>query len=876
MKKNYHLMILAAALALCAVSCGKEEPATPDQPVIDNGEGNEDNNGSATPGGDVTLVPYSFTVDGTKTYIDGSKVAWEEGESIAVYDGTAIREFTMASAEGPVFSGVIADNATYAWAVYPYASEGISATETSVTAAIPSGQTLSGQNAAKGALLTAGKIDLNNNTVTLLNLHGLVSVTIGHDDIAEVSVSGAGLAGTVTFSFDATGALSQATPTSVTSSVDKVTLTPDGETFTKGITYYVAALPGAKISSVSVKRTDGFEASKKVTGEKTLTRNAGFAAGTLDDTALDWVYNVSSADELMAWAEVNSGTWKDVNGVDATWAAAFITDTTTRYANATSHTVKLTDNIDMSGKTWTPQTLYCNFDGGNHSITKIVVEQANNSTFFQSLNGSASVKDVTFGASGDGSAFTVTSIASGQKDVYAAPIGQTNGSSSVENVTNYAAVSFAAECGLLANQGNYLAGGIVGSHSSTGSVSSCKNYGDVSNLAADSQKSTSLYNYVNVGGVCGRVTAGPGSVTSCENYADVLYQSSTSPSTANVGGVIGVNNVASTISDCNNSGTVTIDNSSTVSFNANIGGIAGYVQSNAATLTRCNNLTGGNVTISGKKTGITAIGGVVGRNSSAAATYSSCTNAAMVSVTYTGTGNPYVGGFIGYVASTNAPSFSGCSNSGAVKIAHTSSGTSSAYAGGFAGRIETASTEFSSCDNSGEITFASSISGNTWSHIGGFVGELYANDIKLSSCTSKGNITSTANIVTASNHVLRLGGIVGVSENGNCSGMTVDGCTAEGITISCDAAQNVGGIVGYVSSKTFSATNNTIKNVTLSTTGTVSNAAILVGNETQASTLTGNKVSGSVLGTALTADNYTSYLYKGTAPTLSDNTFISE
>ena len=159
MKRNYrlsavkHVLLLAAMLVSCVqvdelYDEGKDTLL--DEEILDDD----------TPQADAgVLVPMSFSVTDTKSYLDGKEVIFEEGESLAVYDGFGVREFTMVSLEKLTFEGEISSNSTYQWAVYPYMEEGISGTEASISVPLPASQKLSGQNTAKGTLISAGKIN---------------------------------------------------------------------------------------------------------------------------------------------------------------------------------------------------------------------------------------------------------------------------------------------------------------------------------------------------------------------------------------------------------------------------------------------------------------------------------------------------------------------------------------------------------------------------------------------------------------------------------------------------------------------------------------------------------------------------------------------
>lgn len=107
MKSRFILMSLAAA-AMTMVSCVKDN--------IDNPVVSEVTLNAVTEGGQ------------TKTALTGfADVVWSAGDQIAVYTGTAFKDFTLASGEGTAsasFSGTLAAGETAVAAVYPAAAKG--------------------------------------------------------------------------------------------------------------------------------------------------------------------------------------------------------------------------------------------------------------------------------------------------------------------------------------------------------------------------------------------------------------------------------------------------------------------------------------------------------------------------------------------------------------------------------------------------------------------------------------------------------------------------------------------------------------------------------------------------------------------------------
>ena len=134
MKKS--LFIFAAICAAAAVSC------TPKELVIDTPEETVEQN--------VKLIPITITAsfESAKADMVGNVWTWQSGDKLAVFDGTAKREFTLdESAAGSAvakFTGKVAEGFTSLTGVFPYSAAGDSY-EAAVS--IPAVQTVDTQSA---------------------------------------------------------------------------------------------------------------------------------------------------------------------------------------------------------------------------------------------------------------------------------------------------------------------------------------------------------------------------------------------------------------------------------------------------------------------------------------------------------------------------------------------------------------------------------------------------------------------------------------------------------------------------------------------------------------------------------------------------------
>lgn len=167
--KTLRILTLAAAV-LTLAACGNEE-------FIENNPGNE----AAKP------VPMTFTagMPQTRTQLDGLNVHWTEGDQIALWDGTAMQEFTATTISGSnaTFTGTATPSSTYT-AFYPLSAV-TGMTNKYITFNLPAEQTavagtFANQLAPSLAKATGGSTDLVFN-----NLCALVKFTVPADMAGE-------------------------------------------------------------------------------------------------------------------------------------------------------------------------------------------------------------------------------------------------------------------------------------------------------------------------------------------------------------------------------------------------------------------------------------------------------------------------------------------------------------------------------------------------------------------------------------------------------------------------------------------------------------------------------------------------------------------
>lgn len=252
--KTLRILTLAAAV-LTLAACGNEE-------FIENNPGNE----AAKP------VPMTFTagMPQTRTQLDGLNVHWSEGDQIALWDGTAMQEFTATTISGSnaTFTGTATPSSTYT-AFYPLSAV-TGMTNKYVTFNLPAEQTavagtFANQLAPSLAKATGGSTDL-----VFDNLCALVKFTVPAEMAGEgifTLVGGNGndvLAGPCHYEDGVIYPGIERT--------NRVTLKGD---FEAGKAYYFVVLPGTLTKGFSLLYEDSQgKLYRKATG-KSVTLTAG-------------------------------------------------------------------------------------------------------------------------------------------------------------------------------------------------------------------------------------------------------------------------------------------------------------------------------------------------------------------------------------------------------------------------------------------------------------------------------------------------------------------------------------------------------------------------------------------------------------------------
>ena len=317
------------------------------------------------------------------------------------------------------------------------------------------------------------------------------------------------------------------------------------QTVAAGTAFITCKFTNGKVFAYKMQKAAEWKAGEEYTYTVSLAaaKDPGYTVSEDGKT-----YNVTSADGLLAWNEAAQG---DLS------------------LNCT-----LADNIDLTGKEWTPigtsgNTYKGTFDGNGKTITGLTVTGSDEyAGLFGFIGSGGTVKNVVL------------------EDVQ---ITSDNSSGLAGGVAGYSWGNI-ENCSVSGSvSSNSTAGGVVGTQLG-GSITGCSSSATVKGT----QKA---------GGMAG-ATNGGASLTGCYATGEVTLESSGSDNYF-AGGVVGNNGGISTLTACYATGSVSGSGSGTIY----VGGVTG--DNLASTLTACYHANG---TVSGTGSGTIYTGGVAGRN----------------------------------------------------------------------------------------------------------------------------------------------------------------------------------------------------------------------------------------------------------------------
>lgn len=451
-------------------------------------------------------------------------------------------------------------------------------------------------------------------------------------------------------------------------------------------------------------------------------------------------------------------------------------------------------DIDLGGSEITPFAFDGTIEGNSHKIYNFKIKGRN---FFTSVKGN--IASLVFGSS-DGQAWDQVSQirypgSNSSAWEYVGLIGTLHGS--LTDVTSFVPVTVTEEA-----TGRYRIGGMVGSipgrDGNDAVMLRCHQWGDVNYLQTATSTDLSM-----VGGLVGLVDSpNPGknslTMTECSNNGNVYV---TQKKTTAVGGLIGhryyldnsARSTSITLTDCVNNGDVTFDNSAATD-RIYVGGLCGHLQETLLACVIKNCINKGDVSCKSK---CYCAGGFIGL--AMGVEVNSCTNEGNVTVVEEESSSNWnvVGGLIGFqelrTGKTNHSIVTGCINSGAVSATFKSTRSSFPFpsAGGIVGDIK-AGNRYTDNTNTGKIT-AINLTEGAYAYAGGFAGGVHNTaSMQISGNRNEGEVS--AQTAGEGSQKVGAGGIVGRLET-----TAITSCVNLG-AVSCSFAGFAGALVGDNSS----------------------------------------------------------------------------
>lgn len=686
---------------------------------------------------------------------------WEYSDLITLFGNSSSAVFSVkaGSIQGgsAVFEGEINTSGETLYAVYP-GSAAVSASGSKIVAEMPSKQYIpEGNNVDPDALLCVARQDGQN--LPFKNVFGIVRVTISSPDVCGVVVEGKNgepLAGTVELSVSPTPSA-----TKIIESSTCVEIRPEGfGTFAPG-TYYIPVLPSELSQGVSVGVRFAQSAEKTIgtSVSVSIPRNGGVEFENVDITA-----SPKTAKTVL----------RQRHDLDELFAAG-----------SYSGNLYLGNDVDMEGNAECAYAYSGLLDGQGHSIYNFEISGQSDASFFSSISGATTIKNLSFGTKNGKDYDDVSTITSNSSDgVSRTAVIQTvvpESSLTLSNVRNFAHINTAKSAGVTS-----YAAGLCAEWKGTGEASAVGNYGDVT-VTEQAGSTTSLSV---AGGVCA-VSAGGAKFKDCVNAGKIENVGGSNKNTVNYSaGILGqMTAVAGSINSCSNSGRLVNSMAQSQKFYA--GGIVGVIEKGTS-VSSCSNTAD---LLQSMPVSFAYFAGIVGSVDGTSLKISGCKNSGRICNTgfVSGTsGNLRMAGVVANPkGGTSGVQIENCENSGVVSNV---SETAQPCMGGIVGSNTSTPVSIEGCKNNknAAITSVCRTSATlTQCNLGGIIGISSANGAKYSSCENYSDVTlQTVGLTT----LAEVGGIVG--RTGNC---TISGCkSVSRISVSSATTLEAGCIAGRV------------------------------------------------------------------------------
>ena len=731
-----------------------------------------------------------LSLEDSRTHIsdkngDEYPLYWSEGDKIAV-NGIASEALTSAYHGQPNAQFTV--NAVLEFPrdiVYPAPAEGVTASESKRAVTFQTIQEYTPGTFAEGATPLYAQVKADGYGATLKHLAGVLRIAPKGEGVTLVSMSVEAENGKLAGNFDIDCANGALTPQGDCTSNVTVSFGENGLTLGTEETPIYVAVPAGDYGTITVTlytATDSMVVSFDTTGDKKIK------AGIIREfTPFNYVANSTDTETFLIYNEASLRLFAE------------------RAANFAPYTkAKVTANIDMTGKAWSPVSGFngeYEFDGGNNNIKGLsaplfdttatsiknvrlvdidmTVSGGDESALARCISSTTAVVENCY-VSGK---FTIDAnspaIVHGQSLHYASIVSYSYSTQNFSNLT--ADVEIVAKGNFGASQTRIA--GILGNH--YGKLSNATNLGSITFEGEINESpmlsgvahccNEGMENCTNKGNLTvngklsknlmmsGVASYGQTTITNCNNYGDITMDTDLGEGELYLSGFLSRTHAkALTAKDCNNYGDIIIKG------NAGHSRISGFIEEDwdkNMTITNCHNH--GDVTLdSGAKISSSfVLGGLLGYRNDANSnvTLTNCSNNGALTIKSgaTITGNLQFGGIIAYPVTNDAnykTTLTSCVNNGTLTV-EKGANLSASYIGGIVGnKANKGKLYLDGCTNKGSVNYEGTGSG--FLQVAGIVGTYAGTAATL---VVKNTVTNegTVNVGGSSKGNTRIGGIFG-------------------------------------------------------------------------------------------------------------------
>ncbi len=764
--KNLTKILMAVVCGILALSC-----------VTDTTE-----DLSVSYGAEQTII--NLSLEETRTHIGAKSgeeypLYWSEGDKIAV---NGIASQPLGSSYHGEQNAQFTIEATLSYPhniVYPAPAEGVVAAEGKQVVTFQETQNYTAGTFASGASPMYALVESNNDAISLKHLAGVLRIAPKGDGETLVAMDITAESGMLAGNFDIDCSTGKLTPQASATNTVSVLFGEKGLTLGAEEMPIYVGVPAGEYGDISVTlytATDSMNVHFNTSGSRRIK------AGMVREFA-PFTYNGSGAasDTFLIYDEASLRLFAEKAADFAPYTRA-----------------KMTANIDMTGKEWSPVHGFgeYEFDGGNHSIKGLTAP------LFDTT--STSIKNIRLididmtvtGADAGALAWGIKSAnavvencyVSGKFTIDAAqptPIYDTNlqyGGIIGHSVSEQTFSNLTADVELIA-KGSFSnfqtrIAGVIGSHK--GKLTNSTNLGSITFAATIEETPI-------IGGVTYLALNG---MDNCHNKGDIIIKEATISNNLLVAGVSG--QIGKSVTNCNNYGNISIDIDFTGSIFA-----AGWVARSHSVVTASKCYNYGKIEVSGNAASL-RIGGLITEDFSDNMTVTDSHNYGDIIIKdVTTTADSYIGGLFGIKNDSIEINHTNCSNNGDIVVNKGCTLATNSYIGGLLGvsSAKGGSIIFTSCTNNGKIDVEEGVNISNI-YAGGIVGyKSGVGLITIENATNKGAVIYNA----TGTGILQIAGVIGSYASNNATLTLKKTVTNEGvITIGGTAKGNVriGGVIG--------------------------------------------------------------------------------